>query len=190
MKAEKINKILVGLERVAEAHKALLWEKAKLHGISPIQIQILRFLENHNEELRNVSHLAKEFNVTKPTISDAVRVLDNKGLLEKDYSSVDNRSYTLSVSQTAKSLLKDLDEYALPIEKALEGIGDHDLDIMFDSLAKVIYQLNQSGILTVQRTCFGCHYYESNSGAHFCKLLKTKLENSEIQLDCKDFLAR
>ena len=79
------NKIIVGLERVSEAFKSLLWEKAKLHGLSPIQIQILLFIQTHRRELCSVSHLAQEFEVTKPTVSDAVRVLDKKGLVEKDY---------------------------------------------------------------------------------------------------------
>ena len=37
------SKIVAGLERISEAFKVLLWEKAKLLGLSPIQIQILIF---------------------------------------------------------------------------------------------------------------------------------------------------
>ena len=63
------SKILNGLERLSEVLKSLLWEKAKIHGISPIQIQILLFVSNHHLDICNVSYLAKEFNVTKATIS-------------------------------------------------------------------------------------------------------------------------
>lgn len=35
------SKIVAGLERISEAFKVLLWEKAKALGLSPIQIQIL-----------------------------------------------------------------------------------------------------------------------------------------------------
>jgi hypothetical protein len=41
------SKIVVGLERVSEVFKVLLWEKAKLVGLSPIQIQILFFVAYH-----------------------------------------------------------------------------------------------------------------------------------------------
>ena len=76
-------KVLNGFERLSEALKSLLWEKAKVHGISPIQIQLLVFISNHKIEICNVSYMAKEFNVTKATISDAVRVLIKKEYLEK-----------------------------------------------------------------------------------------------------------
>ena len=72
------SKIVVGLERISEAFKGILWEHAKVIGLSPTQIQILIFIAYHKTKLCNVSHLAKEFNITKPTVSDAVRVLNNK----------------------------------------------------------------------------------------------------------------
>ena len=52
------SKIVAGLERVSEVFKILLWEKAKLVGLSPIQIQILIFIAFHKQNLCNVSHLA------------------------------------------------------------------------------------------------------------------------------------
>ena len=76
------SKILNGLERLSEALKALLWEKAKTLGISPIQIQILLFVSNHQTDICNVSYLAKEFNLTKATISDSVNVLLKKKYLK------------------------------------------------------------------------------------------------------------
>ena len=72
------SKIVAGLERVSEVFKILLWQKAKAIKLSSIQIQILIFLAFHKSSLCNVSHLAKEFNVTKPTISDAIKILDKK----------------------------------------------------------------------------------------------------------------
>ena len=78
------SKIVVGLERISEVFKVLLWEHAKVIGLSPIQIQILIFIAYHKQELCNVSHLAKEFNVTKPTVSDAIKVLDRKKFIVKD----------------------------------------------------------------------------------------------------------
>ena len=102
------SKIVSGLERVSEVFKVLLWEKAKQVGLSPIQIQILIFVAYHKQDLCNVSHLAKEFNVTKPTISDAVKTLDKKQLILKDYSSSDSRSYSIHLSQLGKQTVSEL----------------------------------------------------------------------------------
>ena len=181
------NKIVAGLERISEAFKVLLWEKAKLLGLSPIQIQILIFINYHKIEFCNVSHLAKEFNVTKPTISDAVKTLVNKELIEKVYSSSDSRSYAIQLSSLGKNIASEIENFAHPLKKQLNSIDNEDLESTFKMLSKLIYKLNQIGVLTVQRTCYGCKFYQKNDNQHFCNLLEKGLLNSEIRIDCAEF---
>ena len=77
------SKIVAGLERLSQVFRILLWEKAKENNLSPIQIQILNFVQHHSIEKNTVSYLAQEFNITKSTISDAVKVLEQKNLIKK-----------------------------------------------------------------------------------------------------------
>jgi DNA-binding MarR family transcriptional regulator len=181
------NKIIVGLERISEVFKILLWEKAKLVGLSPIQIQILIFIAYHKQELCNVSHLAKEFNITKPTISDAVRILDKKGLITKDFSSIDSRSYSIRLSHSGSKIVTETENFADPLKSQLKGIQQENLENLFATLSKLIYQLNSNGILTVQRTCYGCKFYDHTKNKDFCNLLNKELLNSEIRLDCEEY---
>ncbi|MBD0400932.1 MarR family winged helix-turn-helix transcriptional regulator [Flammeovirga sp. EKP202] len=182
------SKILGGLERLSEALKALLWEKAKTFGISPIQIQILLFVSNHKREICNVSYLAKEFNVTKATISDAVRILLKKEYLEKDHSPTDNRRYNLFITSSGKELVGQLEGYADVFNKELSSFTDQELANIFDTLSKLIFQLNQKGVIQVQRTCYNCKYYSGDKKEdHYCNLLKSKLSGKEIQIDCDEF---
>ena len=181
------SKIVAGFERISEVFKVLLWEKAKLVGLSPIQIQILIFISYHKQELCHVSHLSKEFNVSKPTISDAVKVLDKKGLIIKDFSSVDSRSYTIALSETGKNRVTETENFAMPLENQLANFSDPELENVFETLSKLIYQLNRKGILTVQRTCFGCKFHEKSNNKDFCNLLDKELLRSEIRLDCPEF---
>lgn len=181
-------KILNGLEKLSEALKALLWEKAKVHGISPIQIRILMFVANHKTEICNVSYLAKEFNVTKATISDAVRVLLKKAFLEKDFSPVDNRRYNLSLTPLGNELVSQLSQYATPFEEELSLFQEQNLSTVYDTLTKLIFQLNQRGIIQVQRTCYKCkHYSGDRKNNHYCNLMKSELKKQEIRLDCNEF---
>jgi DNA-binding MarR family transcriptional regulator len=184
------SKIIVALERISEAFKVLLWDKAKELGLSPIQIQILIFVAYHKQELCNVSHLSMEFNITKPTVSDAVKVLIMKELIKKDFSSSDNRSYTILLTPSGKNIIKQTEDFANPIKSKLDTFEETKLDDLFHTLSQVIYKLNQSGILTVQRTCFGCKFYKKSNDIHFCNLLEKKLQNSDIRLDCPEFDAR
>ncbi|WP_299680746.1 MarR family winged helix-turn-helix transcriptional regulator [uncultured Tenacibaculum sp.] len=181
------SKIVAGLERVSEVFKKLLWEKAKLIGLSPIQIQILIFITFHKRDLCNVSHLAKEFNVTKPTISDAIRVLHKKELIIKDYSSSDNRSYTIILSEKGKEIVNETQGFSNPLKNQVDNFEQQEKESLFETLSTLIHKLNKNGILSVQRTCYGCKYYQKNDTSHFCNLLNTQLQTTEIRLDCPDF---
>lgn len=181
------SKIVAGLERISEVFKVLLWQKAKWVGLSPIQIQILIFVAFHKPELCKVSYLAKEFNVTKPTISDAVRVLDKKGMVSKDFSSCDSRSYSLRLTELGTNLVRETHDFAIPLEKQINALETDEQKALFSTLSELIYKLNRNGILTVQRTCFGCRFYGKNKGTDYCNLLQKKLTTTEIRLDCPEF---
>ena len=182
------SKIVVGLERVSGVFKILLWEKAKRVGLSPIQIQLLIFIAFHKQELCNVSHLAKEFNVTKPTISDAIKVLEHKGIVEKDFSSADSRSFSIFLSPSGKELVSEVSDFANPLKTHLKGFSQDTLESLFGTLSELIYKLNQSGILTIQRTCYGCSFYHKNEDSDFCNLLGKALLPQDIRIDCPEFV--
>ena len=181
------SKIVAGLERISEAFKALLWEKAKVLGLSPIQIRILLFVAYHKDALCNVSHLAKEFNITKPTVSDAVRILDKKELIVKDFSSSDSRSYTILLSEKGKDIVAQTEHFADPLKKQFDVMSSKDLELLFANISKVIYGLHRNDILSVQRTCYGCHFYDKRKGKDYCNLLETSLAPKDIRLDCPEF---
>jgi len=181
------SKIVSGLERVSEVFKVLLWEKAKQVGLSPIQIQILIFIAYHKQGLCNVSHLAKEFNVTKPTISDAIKILDKKQLILKDHSSSDSRSYSIHLSQLGKQTVSETYDFANPLKHQVDKFKQAQLEDVFKTLSELIYKLNQNEILTIQRTCFGCKYYQKQETSDYCGLLEKELLNKDIRLDCPEF---
>ena len=181
------SKIVAGLERVSEVFKVLLWEKAKLVGLSPIQIQILIFIAFHKQNLCNVSHLAKEFNVTKPTISDAIRVLDKKRMLVKEVSVYDSRSYSIKLSDLGNDMVSQTYDFSNPLKKQINGFSQSELESLFGTLSQLIYKLNRNGILSVQRTCFGCKFYTNNDENDYCDLLQKELLSQEIRIDCLEF---
>lgn len=181
------SKIVVGLERISEVFKVLLWDHAKSIGLSPIQIQILVFLDNHKPEYCTVSYLAGEFNITKPTVSDAIRVLEKKGLINKDHSSADNRSYSIFLTDDGKGIVLKTEQFANPIKNQLATIDSESLNLLYTSINHLIYGLNKSGLLTVQRMCFACKFHRKTKNEHFCNYLNVKLHHSDIRIDCPEF---
>lgn len=180
------SRIVVALERISEAFRVLLWNESKENSLSPIQIQILIFVSFHSLEKCKVGYLADEFNMTKATISDSVRVLLAKDLVTKETDPIDTRSYSLSITNKGKIIAQKASFFASSIEAPIEKLTQEQKKIMLSGLLKLIYELNKSGIITIQRMCFTCSFYDATNGIHYCNLLKTKLAESEIRVDCPE----
>jgi DNA-binding MarR family transcriptional regulator len=180
------SRIVVALERISEAFRVLLWNESKENSLSPIQIQILIFIYFHSTEKCKVGYLADEFNMTKATISDSVKVLLSKELVTKETDPIDTRSFSLKLTNEGKKIAKKASLFASSIEQPIEKLTQEQKTIMLNGLLKLIYDLNKSGIITIQRMCFTCSNYQLDNGIHYCKLLKSKLVENELRVDCPE----
>ena len=76
--------------------------------------------------------------------------------------------------------------FASSIEQPIEKLTSEQKTIMLNGLLKLIYDLNKSGIITIQRMCFTCSNYQLEKGVHYCKLLKSQLAENELRIDCQE----
>ena len=180
------SRIVVALERISEAFRVLLWNESKENSLSPIQIQILIFIYFHSLEKCKVGYLADEFNMTKATISDSVKILLSKELVTKETDPIDTRSFSLSLTYEGKKIAKKASLFASSLEQPIEKLTQEQKTIMLNGLLKLIYDLNKSGIITIQRMCFSCSNYQLEKGVHYCKLLKSQLAENELRIDCPE----
>ena len=127
------NKIVAGLERLSQVFRILLWEKAKEHSLSPIQIQLLIFIRHHSADKTTVSYLAQEFNFTKPTISDAVKILEQKKLIQKIIDKTDTRSYTINLTATGKKTVLETENFTNPLTEIISKANDPDKIVLWEN---------------------------------------------------------
>lgn len=182
------SKIVVALERIAEVFRFLLWEKAKTLSLSPIQIQILIFLRHHSEEKSKVSYLSKEFNLTKPTISDSILALEKKKLIYREPDKSDSRSFTFKLTPQGKETVSLTEDFANPLKKIVSEISDNEKALIWKILSESIFKLNRTGVISVQRMCFNCKFYQENQGQSHCLLLNQTLETKDLRIDCPEFI--
>ena len=183
------HKIVVGLERISEAFRVLLWDESKKTGLSPIQIQILVFLSFHDETTNTPSYLAKEFNVTKATITDSVRILLEKGLIQKIPDPQDARSYKLIPTDQGNKIANESASFSDELLSTLEGLSTETKNHMISGLYQLVMNLNQRDIISAQRMCKNCQFFESQEDGNYCHFLKTNLTQQELRLDCPEFEA-
>lgn len=182
------GKIVVALERIAESFRVLLWNESKQYGLSPIQVQLLIFLQTHPATQRKVSYLAQEFNMTKATISDAIRVLEEKELIRREAAATDGRSFIFALSNKGNKIANQLALYASPLLQSLEKLSNKEKETILAGLFQLIHSLHEEKIIAIQRMCFTCRYYNAGkkTGDHYCNLLQMTLKNTDLRIDCPE----
>lgn len=158
--AESVSsKVVVALERVSQAFRVMLWNEGKLYGLSPIQIQLLTFLLHYPEEKRTVTFLAGFFNMTKATISDAVKALESKAYLTRKVVATDSRSSSLHLTREGKAIARKVEKFADPLQHIVEQLPGKDQALLLKQLQQLIYQLSDEQILSDQSMLFGAPNY-------------------------------
>lgn len=186
---DALSKLVASLERLTQAFRVLLWEAAKAHGLSPVQVQILIHLRYHGEAERRVNRLAERFDLTPATVSDAVTTLKSKGLLDKDPCPADRRATRLVLTSKGKTLVSELEGWAEPLRTHLTAFSRGEQTELLTLLMRLIASLQREGVISVARMCLSCRFYSAEypSGApHYCQLLDIPLSDAELRIDCPE----
>ena len=180
------NKIVIALERISEAFKAMLWEQSKAHALSPIQIQVLIFVHNHEPEFAKVSYLSEEFNVTKATMSDTIKTLEKKSFITKEPDFNDQRSYQIKLTSKGIDVALSISNYPLPLVKAVKYLDPEEKTDTYNSLIALLNHLNNSGVINVNRMCHSCKFLQKGEKDYYCNFLEKTLKKEDLRIDCPE----
>lgn len=185
--ANQRAKIIVGLERLSTLFRAALWEEAKQYNLSPLQVQILLFIAFHDTKQCSVTAIAREFAVTKATISDAVKVLLEKDLLKKN-AGYDARGFLLTLSAAGSKYTGKLSGVSDFFQASLDKVPQVEINKIWEGMLLLIGHLQETAIIPM-RMCNNCRHFgkEHPSGnPHFCNLMQKPLAVENIRLDCPE----
>ena len=178
-------KIIASIERLTTIFKGNLQETAKQNNLTPLQSQLLLFIAGHRQTLCSVTHLAKEFSVTKATVSDSLRVLVKKELLEKITDSHDNRAFKLAVTKLGADIVKRFNTLTKDYENLFSSLTDSKKESISNALIELLGLFQTQGKVPM-RMCYSCQYYQPTRKGFHCNLMKKDLEKSNIRIDCHD----
>jgi DNA-binding MarR family transcriptional regulator len=180
-------KIIAGIERLSTVFRSALWEEAKHYNLSPLQVQILLFISFHDTEQCRVTYIAKEFAVTKATVSDAVKVLLEKKLLKK-YGTEDARGFFLALAADGKKCVEKLSGLSDFFSASLASIPEDEINKIWEGIMLLIGHLQKNSMIPV-RMCFNCRYFgkdHPDGAPHYCHFLQKPLEIKDIRIDCPE----
>jgi DNA-binding MarR family transcriptional regulator len=185
------KKIVASLERLSQVFRILIRGEARERGLSPVQAQFLVHLLHHGAALRRVSQLAREFDLTRATVSDAVGSLEKKGLIRREPWLHDKRVTTLRLTPTGEHTAQELAAWANVVEEQLKGRSPEEKETVMRFLMGLIGSLQKSGLITVARMCVTCRFFRPDahpgeSSSHHCALLDVPLSGTDLRADCPE----
>lgn len=180
------GKITAGFERLSLVFKVLLWKKSKKYDMSPIQIQFLIFIKYHTENRATVSYLAKEFNLTKATVSDTVKILEQKKYVTKKVHSADSRSFTNALTDEGAEVVLLIENYTDALYDIVETVPQNEKLVLWKNISAILQHLNHLQLINIQSTCSNCKYFREEKVGGHCTLMGLRLDSEDIRIDCMD----
>jgi DNA-binding MarR family transcriptional regulator len=185
-------KLVAALERVGQALRVQMWDKAKQHGLSPTQLQVLLRLATDPPARRRIGVLAGELDVTHPTVSDVVAVLRRKGLVDRDPVS---RNAALTLSARGQAVADRLADWDQRTRVQLAHLPVADKHATLRLLLDLIAGLQRSGAITVARMCVTCRFFRrdahpNSARPHHCALVDAPMGGGELRIDCAEHQPR
>jgi DNA-binding MarR family transcriptional regulator len=184
-------RIVATLERLSQVFRVRLREEARQHNLSPIQAQFLIYLLHHDVELRRVSQLAREFDLTQATVSDAVASLESKGFIQREQWPEDRRIVTLRLTSNGAKLATTLSNWADPVREHLKHFPPGERETVMRFLMELAGSMQRSGLITVARMCVTCRFFRRDirpgkPSPHHCGLLDVPLGRPNLRVDCPE----
>lgn len=188
-----MNQTLAALmSRLSEAHRILLWDYSKETRLSPIQIQFLLFINSHSKSECKISQIAKNFNLTQATVSDAIKSLETKGMVVRKQSPSDRRVFFLSLTSGGDGVAHQLQGWQDKIINNLMQFSDQRKESVLLFLMELIEALKMDHVLNVARTCLSCQFFRRNYiptqfKNHYCIFSGQYLATGDLVIDCPNY---
>jgi len=182
----KTDTIYGYVERLSEILRIDARQAVAKHGLQPIQLEILHYLSISNQFSDTLMAVTEYLGQTKGTVSQTLKVLENKALLIKFQDKNDKRITHLKVSASGKRLLNNTIPTSLFV-KAGEELSDTKQSEIAASLKLLLTTLLQASEMKTFGLCHTCqHNSKTKDGSYFCNLVQQPLTVDNTLLICRE----
>ncbi|EPJ55384.1 MAG: hypothetical protein OFPI_04040 [Osedax symbiont Rs2] len=180
------TKIYDYIERIAELQRSDSRRCTAKYGLQPVQLEVLHYLSICNQFSDTAKALTEYLGQTKGSVSQTLKVLENKGYLNKVADLDDGRITHLQVTDSARQLLQK----AIPSPQfnAASTMLSEQKNIQIESsLRELLQALLGANNMKTFGVCCSCRYNVHRGGSdYYCQLLKLPLHEKAVELICKE----
>ncbi|MCA9900917.1 MAG: winged helix-turn-helix transcriptional regulator [Ardenticatenaceae bacterium] len=181
------HKIVFALERLSQLFRIQSWEANKQFQLSPLQMQIVTTLR-FQPHLDSVTAVASYLQLTNATVSDAVRVLNQKQYVEKRPDPEDGRRHHLTLTVAGANIAEELSLFANQIGEFVSLLPNQ--AVFLESLLQLMQLLQENGFIPLQQMCTTCRHLvrpEGDGAAYYCQLLDKPLAARDLRVYCPEY---
>jgi len=182
------SRIAEGLYKIGLAMKQQAWQQANEEGLSATQGQILAAITTHGA--LTGSELSERLGVTLPTISDSVRVLVDKQLLEKSPDPRHPRASLLTPTKKGARLGARARSWPEFLAGAVTDLAPEEQTAFYSGVVKMIRSLQEQGLIPVSGMCVTCRHFRPHvrkgTSPHHCAFVDAPLAHDQLRLDCPE----
>ena len=155
-------------------------------------MQFLIHIASYSRKYSSVSEISRVFKLTAPTVSDAIKSLESKGLIQKIISPRDRRRYPIALTRKGMELAKKLSNWYEPLIPHLPESNSDRQESVLLYLFRFMDSLQNENLISGINLCVSCSYFRDKSEVeiddeHYCTLRKVSLKTGDLQLNCPNY---
>jgi DNA-binding MarR family transcriptional regulator len=173
------------IERLGNLVRADVRATCHAYGVRPVQLEALSFLLQCNRYSDTPQAVAEFLGLTKGTVSQTLKVLEEKGLLRKQGDAGDKRLVHLKPTTKGRRLV----ERAVPAESltlGIEKLSMSESQATVEALRILLRSVQKANDLKTFAPCHTCRFNQKREGGYFCELTQEPLADREVTLLCRE----
>ncbi|HEX4954959.1 MAG TPA: MarR family winged helix-turn-helix transcriptional regulator [Thermoanaerobaculia bacterium] len=181
--------IAAGLARIGLALKSQAWQQGWADDLTPTQGQILADVATH--PARTLGAVAEALGIRPSTASEAVAVLEAKGLLTKERDLGDGRRLALALTSTGRTAAERVARWPDFLTTVVEELEPAEQGVLLRLLQRLIRALQERGEIPVASMCVTCRYFrphvhDNPAAPHHCAYVNAPIGDRDLRLDCAE----
>ncbi len=173
------------LERLGNLIRADLRALCNEYDMRPVQLEALDFLTQCNRYSDTPQAVAEFLGLTKGTVSQTLKVLEQKGLLRKQGDARDKR--LVHLKPTVKGL--QLVNRAVPAKSLVRGfeeLSKPESQAVVEQLRCILHSVQRANGLKTFAPCHSCRFNQQRERDFFCQLTQEPLTEKDVTLFCRE----
>ncbi len=155
------------------------------YGLLPVQIEALNYLTRCNRYSDTPQAVTEYLGLTKGTVSQTLKVLEQKGFVRKQHDMVDKRITHLAPTTKGKKLIEQSFS-TKSLASALARTNSLRVEKFEETLRSILRKMQHINDRKTFAACHTCRFHKRHGKRYMCGLTQEPLSEREIQLICRE----